>query len=142
MIVASIYLLFHGVCACSVMKSCLTLCDPMDCSPPGSSVRGILEARLLEWVAMPSSRGSSRPRNRTYVSRTGRQILYHCAAWEAPVLSRVLSLCSESRAQIFSSVLVTHSIAFLGWSYMLAKPHCEGLLVSVLFKLYLQLVGD
>jgi len=38
---------------------CLTLCDPMDCSPPGSSVHGILQARILEWVAMPSSRRSS-----------------------------------------------------------------------------------
>ena len=43
-------------------KSCPTLCDPMGCSPPGSSVHGILQARILEWVAMPSSRGSSRPR--------------------------------------------------------------------------------
>ena len=39
--------------------SCLTLCDPTDCSPPGSSVHGILQARTLEWVAMPSSGGSS-----------------------------------------------------------------------------------
>ena len=38
---------------------CLTLCDPMDCSPPGSSVHGILQARILEWVAIPFSRGSS-----------------------------------------------------------------------------------
>ena len=45
-------------------QSCLTLCDPMDCSPPGSSVHGTLQARLLEWVAMPSSRGSSWPRNK------------------------------------------------------------------------------
>ena len=37
-----------------VAQSCLTLCDPMDCSPPGSSVHGILQARMLEWVAMPS----------------------------------------------------------------------------------------
>ena len=42
-----------------VTQSCLTLCDTMDCSPPGSSVQGILQARQLEWVAMPSSRGSS-----------------------------------------------------------------------------------
>ena len=42
-----------------MLQSCLILCDPMDCSPPGSSVLGILQARLLEWVAMPSSRGSS-----------------------------------------------------------------------------------
>ena len=49
-------------------------------SPPGSSVRGILQARILEWVAMPSSRGSSQPRDRTcifYVSYIGRSVLYH-----------------------------------------------------------------
>ena len=44
------------------------LCIPMDCSPPGSSVHGILQARTLEWVAMPFSRESSWPRDRTYVS--------------------------------------------------------------------------
>ena len=41
------------------------LCDPMDCSLPGSSAHGMLQARILEWVAMPSSRGSSRPRDQT-----------------------------------------------------------------------------
>ena len=45
-----------------------TLCDPMDCSPLGSSVHGILQARIREWVAMPSSRGSSQPRDQTWVS--------------------------------------------------------------------------
>ena len=43
---------------------CPTLCDPMDCSPPGSSVRGITQARILGWVAISFPRGSSRPRNR------------------------------------------------------------------------------
>ena len=43
------------------------LCDPMDCSPPSSSVQGILQARILEWVAMPSSRGSSRPMDRIFI---------------------------------------------------------------------------
>ena len=42
-----------------ISQSCLTLCDPMDCSPPGSSVYGKLQARILEWVAIPFSRGSS-----------------------------------------------------------------------------------
>ena len=46
-----------------VTQSCLTLCNPVDCSPPGSSVHGILQARILEWVAMPSSRGSFQPRS-------------------------------------------------------------------------------
>ena len=44
-----------------VVQSCPTLCDPMDCSPPGSSVRGILQARILQWVANPFSRVSSLP---------------------------------------------------------------------------------
>ena len=54
--------------ACFVLQLFLTLYDPMDCSPPGSSVHGILQARILEWVAIPLSRGSSWPRDRTQVS--------------------------------------------------------------------------
>ena len=46
-----------------LLQSCPTLCDPMDCRPPGSSVHGILQARILEWVATPSSKGSSQPRD-------------------------------------------------------------------------------
>ena len=50
----------YACCFCAQpLQSCLTLCDPMDCSLPGSSVLGILQARILKWVAMPSSRGSS-----------------------------------------------------------------------------------
>ena len=64
----------------SVANLRLTLCNPMDCCPPGSSVHGISQARMLKWVATSSSRGSSRPRNGTlvsYVSCTGRWVLYH-----------------------------------------------------------------
>ena len=60
-----------------VTKSCLTLCDPMDYSPPGSSVHGILQARILEWVAISFSKRSSQPRARTHVSYISRQILYN-----------------------------------------------------------------
>ena len=52
-------------------QSCLTLCDPMDYSLPGSSVHGILQARILEWVAISFSRGSSQPRDRTQGSNPG-----------------------------------------------------------------------
>ena len=48
---------------CAKSLSHLTLCDPMDCSPPGSSVHGVFPARILEWVAISSSRGSSPPRD-------------------------------------------------------------------------------
>ena len=51
-----------------LLQLCLTLCDPMDCSPPGFSVHGILQARILEWVAVPSIRWSSWPRDQTQVS--------------------------------------------------------------------------
>ena len=50
------------------LQSCLTLWDPMECSLPGSSVHGILQARILEWVAMPSSKRSSPPRDQTHIS--------------------------------------------------------------------------
>ena len=53
-----------------VAQSCPTLYDPMDCSPPGSAIHGILQARVLEWVAIPFSRGSSQPRDQTQVSRS------------------------------------------------------------------------
>ena len=56
---------------CEVTQSCPTLCDPMDCSLPGSSVHGILQARVLEWVAISFSRASSRPRDQTQVSLIG-----------------------------------------------------------------------
>ena len=62
------------------LQLCPTLCDPMNCSPRGSSVHGILQVRIPEWVAMSSSRASSRPRDWThisYISCTGRQVLYH-----------------------------------------------------------------
>ena len=53
------------VVLCSVTQFCPTLWDPTDCSPQGSSVHGILQARILEWVAIPFSMGSSRPRDQT-----------------------------------------------------------------------------
>ena len=63
-----------------VTQSCLTFCDPMDCCRPDSSVHGILQARILMWVAIPVSRGSSWLRGQTYISCVsciGRWILYH-----------------------------------------------------------------
>ena len=65
----SLFLILLGACVpAKSLQSCPILCDPMNCSLPGSSVHGILQVRLLEWVAMPSSRGSSWPRDQTQIS--------------------------------------------------------------------------
>ena len=69
------------VCVCAKsLQSCLSLCDPMNCSVPGSSVHGVHQARILHWVAIPSSRGSSQPTVPTcipYISCIGMWVLYH-----------------------------------------------------------------
>ena len=87
------------------LQWCLTLCHPMDHSLPGFSVHGILQARILEWVAMPSSRGSSRSRVQTcisYIFCIGRRVLYHkchlgspsccCLGPEENIVSSLLGL--------------------------------------------------
>ena len=74
-------------CIVVYLLSCGQLfCDPMDCGLPGSSVHRILQASILEWVTISSSRRSSQPRNRTCGSCMyciGRWIIYHCSTWEA-----------------------------------------------------------
>ena len=83
------------MCVFSVTSIMSDSLDPMDCSPPGSSVHGILQARILEWVAMPSSRGSSPPRDQTCISCTAGEFFNHWATWEAQ---------KEVMANKFSSV--------------------------------------
>ena len=63
-------IIYLTVCVsmCLVSQSCLTLCNPMDCSLPGSSVHGIFQAIVLEWIAISFSKESSRPRDQTQVS--------------------------------------------------------------------------
>ena len=73
------------MCACSVAQSCPTLGDPVGYSPPGSSVHGVLQARVLEWVAISSSRDLPNPgigleSLASPVLASG--FFYHCAAWE------------------------------------------------------------
>jgi len=67
---------------------CPTLCDPTDCSMPGSSVHGILQARILEWIALPSSRGSSQPGGLTglnYHHCMAGEFFINSTSWEAPM---------------------------------------------------------
>ena len=72
-----------------VAQSCLTLCDPVGCSSPGSSVHGISQARILEWVAIPFSRGSSWPRYQTLVSCIPGRFFYHLSYWGNPQVIKV-----------------------------------------------------
>ena len=82
----------QGPCMCvKSLQSCPTLCDPIDHSPPGSSVHGILQARILAWIAMLSSRGFSPPKDQThitYISFIGRGFFTTGATWEAATEGR------------------------------------------------------
>ena len=95
------------VCMCSVVQSCPTLCGPMDCSLSGSFVHGIFQARILEWIAISSSKKSSGARDETLVSCIScidRQILYHWATWEA--------LCKCYRNQLIFLFFFLHIYTF------------------------------
>ena len=93
-----------------ITQSCLTLCDPMDCNPPGSSVHSILQARILEWVAIPFSRGSSQLRDRTWAYMNCRQILYSlshqgstrkCLSISSNISSALISLFPPSVTSVY-----------------------------------------
>ena len=73
----SIASIFHHLLSHAVTQSCLILCDPIDCSLPGSSVHGTFQVRILEWIAISSSRGPSQPRDQTHLFCIGGQILHH-----------------------------------------------------------------
>ena len=86
----------HHVNPCCYLFSRVQLfSDPMDCSPPGSSVHGISQARILEWAAISFSKASSPPRDWTCISCIGRWVLYCWATWEVPLLTLLLLLLSR-----------------------------------------------
>ena len=106
-------------CTCSIAQLCLTLCDPVDCSLPGSSVPEVFHARILQWVAISFSSGSSPLRDWSHISCIGRRILYHCTTWEA------LMRLSENQANlqlIFCQVGMDHSFP----KYLLDASSVEG----------------
>ena len=99
---------------CSVAQSRPTVCDPGDCSPPGSSVHGISQARILEWLAISSSRGSSWSRDWTHVSCIGQQILYNWTFWE----SMHTWAHEQSHADLYA-YLKYHFSGISAWEYSL-----------------------
>ena len=86
-----------------VAQSCLTLCSPMDCSLPGSSVHGIFQAIVLEWIAISFSSGSSRPRDRTRVSRI---VDRRFTVWATREVS--FSMIQQFHSQVFTSLKGTY----------------------------------
>ena len=85
-------------CVCTQsLQSCPTLCDPVDHSPPGSSVHEILQARIMESVSMASSKGSSPPRNRTRVSRTAGEFFAAEPLGKPITLLQVLAIQSHEK---------------------------------------------
>ena len=87
------------VCVCAESLQPCSFVTPVDCSPPGCSVCGILQAKTLEWVAMPSSRGSSRPRDGTRVSHVsciGRRVLITSTTLEVRTMMDSLSSLSQA----------------------------------------------
>ena len=113
--ISNMLLFKASICVYVSVQSCPTLCDPMDCSLPGSSVHGISQVRILEWVTISSSRGSSQPRDQThisYISCIGRWLLYHCTTLEAQSFYCMLfkwtsqshDLCHQKPNSLFSDL--------------------------------------
>ena len=101
------------MCCANSLQLCLTLCDPVDCSLPGSSVRGILQAGILEWVAIPFSKGSSQPRDRIQVSWTAVELFIVWATREAHVRAGFLKQdinISNKKENIVKCILKTFQI--------------------------------
>ena len=102
-------------CCCCLVSNCIWLFrGPMDCSLPGSSVHGISQARILEWVAFPFFRGYSWPRDWTCISCNSRLILYHWATWEADLVTHnetipLLDKLQIKTCQFFMQFIFTHS---------------------------------
>ena len=105
-----------------VTQSCLTLCKSTDCTTPGSSVHEIFQARILEWVAIPFSRESSRPKVQTWDSRTAGRFFTIWATREALL---------ESNIVIFSSVSEGNSYSFFSFLFFKSRTNHE-LLCQVL----------
>ena len=107
------------MCA-KLLHSCLTLWNPMDTSPPGSSVHGSLQARILEWVAMPFSRGSSWPRDRTCDSSLAGEFF----TTEPPGKPKLLNRNSNFQFEVLEGIqgYRTQNVAWDKKTYTLLYP--------------------
>ena len=115
------YLDIGGGSGWLVTKLCLTLCDPMDCSPPGSFVHGILQARILEWVASPFSRGSSQPRDWIRISCTAHRFFANWATREAPSVTFHLPKSFPPLKTIWNVISLKNLSRFSRWSFIFSS---------------------
>ena len=133
------------VLLCLVAQSCLTLCDPIDCSPPGSSVHGILQARTLEWGAMPSSRGSSQPRDQTQVTHTAGGFFTDWAMreaqevdWEILSLLQTIFPTQESNRGLLHYRQILYQLSYQGsWQMILVRTYKLSLSLSIYIYIYI-----
>ena len=117
----------------SVFQLCLTLWNPMDCSPPGFSVHEILQARILEWIAIPLSRGSSQPRDWTQVSSIAGRLFTVWATILINLLSRRATFSHQWKSFKYSfpfDVCAGHwnqlSISLDSWTRRAESTVCDG----------------
>ena len=107
---------FKNICCCLVTESCPTLCDPLDCSPPGSSVHCISQARILERVAISSFKGSSQPRARTHNSCIKNiSIAWHKWIAALQLWSLTKSACRVLKKKKIQILLHTKKLIKLVW---------------------------
>ena len=120
------YILLYAESESEVSQSCPTLCDPIDCSLPVSSVHGIFQARVLEWAAISFSRGSSRPRDRTPVSLiVGRYFT---------ILATRDALC---RTEVYIVTFHLHGCGFcfiVSWGFLFTKRNLSVMSEDVIFQ--------
>ena len=124
---------------CSVAQLCLTLCNLVDCSRPGSSVHGISQARILEWVAISFSRGSSRSWGRIPISCIGMHVLYHWATKEGHVklLRSIKSRhwCSVNKKRFLFSLIHINASKWCLW-YLVNTDICWRFLKIIIGTIY------
>ena len=83
---------YHHHCCCLIAKSCPTLCNPMDCSPPSLSVHGISQERILEWVAISFSRGSSWTRDQIWISCIAGRFFTTEPSWQLIIITTITDI--------------------------------------------------
>ena len=133
--ISSVY--WHSCCCCLVTKLCLTLCNPMDYSPLGSSVHDILQARILEWVAISFSKGSCWPRDRIHIACIAGRFLPLCHQG-----SPILTLPSKENKWMFRlSVILFYLFIYFRLSVILKINKTETSLVVQWLRIHLPTQG-